>query len=61
MAGVGTTGYVARALKRDFIMIEIDKKYIDATIERFKKPLRVETKYLKNSKILEYVSVGEIE
>jgi len=45
MAGVGTTGYVARALKRDFIMVEISKKYVDATVERFKKPLILKTNF----------------
>jgi DNA modification methylase len=39
MAGVGTTGYVAKALKRDFIMVEINKQYVNAIVERFKNPL----------------------
>ncbi|MEM3829577.1 MAG: DNA methyltransferase [Conexivisphaerales archaeon] len=39
MAGVGTTGYVAKALNRNFIMIEINEKYIQAIEERFKNPL----------------------
>ncbi|MCX7702646.1 MAG: site-specific DNA-methyltransferase [Planctomycetota bacterium] len=41
VAGTGTTGYVAQALKRDFIMIEINPKYANAIIHRFKKPLRI--------------------
>jgi DNA modification methylase len=36
MAGVGTTGYVAKKLGRNFIMIEINQKYVEATIKRFK-------------------------
>jgi DNA modification methylase len=35
MAGVGTTGYVARALDRDFIMIEREEGYVEATRARF--------------------------
>jgi DNA adenine methylase CcrM len=33
VAGTGTTGYVAHTLKRDFIMIEINPKYVKG-IER---------------------------
>lgn len=36
MAGTGTTGHVAKELKRDFIMIEREKKYIDGIKKRFK-------------------------
>lgn len=42
VAGIGTTGYVAQALKRDFIMIEINPKYVEGIVERFKKPLTLE-------------------
>ena len=35
MAGVGTTGYAARMLNRQFIMIETNPNYVQATIERF--------------------------
>jgi DNA modification methylase len=38
MAGSGTTGYVANALKRDFVMIEINPKYVRGIEERFKNP-----------------------
>ncbi|MEO0139717.1 MAG: DNA methyltransferase [candidate division WOR-3 bacterium] len=41
MAGTGTTGYVAQALKRDFVMIEINPKYVKAIEERFKHPLKI--------------------
>ncbi len=36
VAGTGTTGYVARALKRKYCMIELHGKYIDGIVERFK-------------------------
>jgi len=35
MAGTGTTGYVAKMLKRDFTMIERKPEYIEAIIRRF--------------------------
>jgi len=35
VAGTGTTGYVAQALKRDFVMIEINPKYVKGIEERF--------------------------
>ncbi|MGB9877928.1 MAG: DNA-methyltransferase [bacterium] len=41
VAGTGTTGYVARALKRDFVMIEINPKYVKGIEERFKHPLKI--------------------
>ena len=34
MAGVGTTGYVANALNRNFVMIEINSKYVQAIEKR---------------------------
>jgi DNA modification methylase len=34
-AGVGTTGYVARAMDRDFIMIERDEAYVETMRRRF--------------------------
>jgi len=39
VAGTGTTGYVAKALNRNFTMIEINKKYIESIEKRFKNPL----------------------
>jgi DNA modification methylase len=36
MSGTGTTGFVAKKLNRHFIMIEINKKYVDAIVKRFK-------------------------
>ncbi|MCS6961916.1 MAG: site-specific DNA-methyltransferase [Deltaproteobacteria bacterium] len=35
MAGTGTTGYVARQLNRKFVMIEINRTYVDAIAKRF--------------------------
>jgi len=42
MAGVGTTGYVARALNRDFIMIEINPKYVEGITQRFHIPIKID-------------------
>jgi DNA modification methylase len=39
LSGTGTTGYVARALKRDFVMIEVNLKYVEGIVRRFQKPL----------------------
>jgi DNA modification methylase len=39
MAGVGTTGYVAKALKRNFVMIEKNPEYVKWTQKRFLTPL----------------------
>ncbi len=41
VAGVGTTGYVAKALNRNFIMIEINPKYVEGIKRRFQKPLNI--------------------
>jgi len=40
VAGTGTTGYVARALGRDFLMVEINPRYVRGIEERFQQPLR---------------------
>lgn len=47
MCGVGTTGYAAKALKRNFIMIEKEKKYIDGIIKRFEKKPRIKEKEIR--------------
>jgi len=39
MAGTGTTGYVAQALNRNFVMIEINSKYVESIVMRFQKPI----------------------
>jgi len=40
VAGTGTTGYVASTLKRDFVMMEINPKYVAGIEERFRRGLR---------------------
>ncbi|NSW78477.1 MAG: site-specific DNA-methyltransferase [Chthonomonadetes bacterium] len=40
VAGVGTTGYVARALNRNFVLIEINPKYVEWIQKRFNHPLK---------------------
>jgi DNA modification methylase len=41
LAGTGTTGYVAQALKRDFVMIEINPRYVKGIVKRFECPLKI--------------------
>ncbi len=41
MAGLGTTGYVANALNRKFIMIEKEEKYIKGIQRRFSEKLHI--------------------
>jgi len=41
VAGTGTTGYVAHALNRHFVMVEINPKYVKGIEERFKRKLRI--------------------
>ena len=50
VAGTGTTGYVAQVLKRNFIMIEINPKYVEGIIERFKKPLTIQGNFFENKR-----------
>ncbi|NPD89853.1 MAG: site-specific DNA-methyltransferase [Asgard group archaeon] len=38
LAGVGTTGYVAKALNRNFVMIEKEEKYTEGIRRRFQNP-----------------------
>jgi len=62
VAGTGTTGYVAQALKRNFVMVEINPKYVNGIVERFKHPLRI-TDYPSPSKqyINKYINLEELE
>ena len=53
MAGTGTTGYVAKALRRDFVMIDINSKYVQGIEERFKKPLRITDKDVINRSLIQ--------
>ncbi len=59
VAGTGTTGCVAGALNRRFVMIEKNEEYIDSMLERFKLELEISDKPLvKNDKIIELFSEG---
>ncbi len=61
VAGTGTTGYVAQALKRDFVMIEVNPKYVKGIEQRFKCSLKIldlsftGKKYINNYLNLEVV------
>uniref|UniRef100_A0A7V6CDS8 Methyltransferase n=1 Tax=Thermodesulfobacterium geofontis TaxID=1295609 RepID=A0A7V6CDS8_9BACT len=58
VAGVGTTGYVAKALKRNFVMIEINPKYVEWIKKRFEKPLRIPNKsQVSEKKINQYFNL----
>jgi len=61
VAGVGTTGYVAKALNRNFIIIEINPKYVGGIKKRFQEPLDINLKPSpkKQKKIHEYLNLGE--
>ena len=41
VAGTGTTGYVASALGRDFVMIEANEGYVEGIRKRFDNPLEL--------------------
>ncbi len=62
VAGVGTTGYVAKALNRNFIMIEINPRYVEGIKKRFQRPLEINlnTSAKKQRKIQKYMNM-EIE
>jgi len=51
LAGLGTTGYVANALNRKFIMIEKEEKYNKTTLKRFEIPLVLTKKTEINKEI----------
>lgn len=60
MAGTGTTGYVAKALGRDFVMIEVNPKYVKGIEERFKKPLKIMDKNVINKDFIQnYIRTGD--
>jgi len=62
VAGIGTTGHVARALKRNFVMIEINPKYVKGIEERFKHPLRITGPLSLNKKYINnYADLEELE
>ncbi len=53
VAGTGTTGYVAGALGRDFVMIERNAKYVEGIAHRFEKPLHLGTEPVPSSQRVE--------
>jgi len=62
VAGTGTTGYVAKALNRNFIMIEINKKYVEGIAERFKYPLKIkDAPLLSKQRVNKYMKLEEIK
>jgi len=62
VAGSGTTGYVAQALKRNFVMIEINPKYVKGIGERFKHPLKITGSPLPSKKYInKYMNLEEIK
>ncbi len=44
LAGLGTAGYVAKTLNRNFIMIEKEERYNKTALKRFENPLILKTK-----------------
>ncbi|MFN3598816.1 MAG: DNA-methyltransferase [Aquificaceae bacterium] len=60
MAGSGTTGYTAIALKRNFVMIEINPKYVKGIEERFRHPLEITDKPLLSKEYInKYLRLGK--
>ncbi|MCD6098089.1 site-specific DNA-methyltransferase [bacterium] len=58
VAGTGTTGYVAKTLKRDFVMIEVNENYIKGIVERFRKPLKIaEEPFPRSTKVNNYLGL----
>jgi len=59
VAGVGTTGYVAKALNRNFVMIEINPRYVEWIKKRFEKPLKItDNPRVGERKINQYFNLG---
>lgn len=62
VAGTGTTGYVAQALKRNFIMIEINPKYVEGIKERFKHPSGIKEAPFPSKRLINrYMKLGDYE
>ena len=62
VAGTGTTGYVAKTLKRDFVMIEVNENYIKGIVERFRKPLKIaEEPFPRSTKVNNYLGLEGVE
>ena len=59
VAGVGTTGYVARAFNRNFVMIERHPKYVDWIEKRFGIAMEISDKpRVDKNKIIEYFNLS---
>jgi len=62
VAGTGTTGYVAHALNRNFVMIEINPKYVEGLQRRFICKLKVkDTPITSNKKVYQYMKLEKFE
>jgi len=62
VAGTGTTGYVAHALNRDFVMIEINEKYVRGIEKRFKHPLNIENDAIINQQAINnYMKINKLK
>ncbi|MGC8979667.1 DNA-methyltransferase [Caldisericum sp.] len=62
LAGTGTTGCVAHTLKRNFVMIEINPKYVRGIEERFKHPLRIDEKPMPSKRYVNnYMNLEEFK
>jgi len=59
MAGVGTTGYVAKALNRKFVMIEKSPRYVEWIEKRFGSPLKLSDRAPDEKKINNYLKLWE--
>jgi DNA modification methylase len=59
MAGVGTTGYVAKALNRKFVMIEKNPRYVEWIEKRFGSPLKLSDRAPDEKKINNYLKLWE--
>ncbi len=64
MAGTGTTGVAAKALKRHYVMIEINETYVKAMVERLITPIRLTTSnfsYSYQKRIQQYLKLNEVK
>jgi len=60
VAGTGTTGYVAYALKRNFVMVEINPKYVKGIVKRFEYPLKISDNPLPSKEdVTNYINLAE--
>jgi len=62
VAGTGTTGYTAHQLKRNFIMVEVNPKYVKGIEERFNHVLRIkDTLAINKRKENEYMKLEKFK